>query len=231
MKIAFISDIHSNLHAFKSILKKIDSLSVDEIFCVGDTVGYNAYPKECLNILRNREIISVMGNHDFATVHGNTSWFNNLGIMGVKHSRENLEKDDIDFLKNLPYELSFNIDNINFYLTHGSPRDNLFEYVHPHFSFEKIKEIGKDVSSDVIVLGHTHIPMGVEVDNKLLLNPGSVGQPRDGISKSSFMLFDTKNHSYRWFRVSYDIESACKAIFENNLPQVLCKRLKIGGKM
>ena len=228
MKIAFISDIHSNLHAFKSVLKKIDSLSVDEIFCCGDILGYNAFPKKCLDILRKRKIKSVIGNHDYATVNNKTSWFNELGKIGINHSVSSIYKEDIIFLKKLPYNLTFNREGISFYLTHGSPRDNLFEYVHPFFSDEKLKEIGKDAKADCIVMGHTHVQMDAEVDHKLFLNPGSVGQPRDGISKASFMVFDTKDRSREWYRVSYDINGACKAIYEKNLPGVLCDKLQTG---
>lgn len=228
MKLAFISDIHSNLHAFENVLKKIDVLSIDEIFCLGDIVGYNAFPKECVNIIRNRNIKSVIGNHDFATVHGKISWFNRLGVVGIKYSKEKLDKDDINFLKTLSYKSTFERDGITFYLTHGSPRDNLFEYVHPYFSIDKLKEIGRNVPSDVIIMGHTHVQMEAEVDNRLFLNPGSVGQPRDGISKSSFMVFDTSDRSSKWFRITYDIDSACKAIYENDLPRILCEKLRTG---
>lgn len=228
MRLIFISDIHSNLHAFESVLKKIDTLSFDEIFCLGDIVGYNAYPEECLNILRDRNIKSVMGNHDFASVHGEDSWFNKNGAIGLKHSRKSLDEKDIVFLKNLPYNITFEREGISFYLTHGSPRDNLFEYVHPYFSNEKLEEIMGDVSSDVIITGHTHVQMEAKINKRLFLNPGSIGQPRDGIPKSCFMLFDTKDRSVEWFRVSYDIEAACKGIFKKNLPKILCEKLQNG---
>jgi len=229
MKLAFISDIHSNIHALNSVIDKIDSLDVEKVFCCGDIVGYYAFPKDCIDLIKKRDIFSVMGNHDMAVVEDKSSWFADDGVFGIKYSRKNLSSDDIKLLAGLPYNALFDFDGISFYIAHGSPRDNLFEYVHPHFSDEKLLEIGSKASADVIILGHTHVQMEAEVDHKLFLNPGSVGQPRDGISKSCFMVFDTKDSSRNWYRVSYDIESASKAVIESGLPRSLSDKLYNGG--
>ena len=159
-----------------------------------------------------------MGNHDLATVDGVTSWFKELGTKGILHSQKLLSKEDLKFLKSQPYNRKFSVDGISFYIAHGSPRDNLFEYVHPHFTDQKLREIGKDAKADVVVFGHTHIQMEAEIDHKLFLNPGSVGQPRDGISKACFMVFDTNSSSAEWYRVSYDISEASKALISAGLP-------------
>lgn len=228
MKIGFVSDIHSNIHAFREALKNLKELSVDEIWCCGDIVGYNAFPNECLKIVRENNIQSVLGNHDWAIVRGDTSWFNEYGVAGVKHNRKCIDEKNMKFLKELPDNKSFVRDIVSFYMTHGSPRDNVFEYVFPWSSDIVFKTFAETVDAEIIVLGHTHVPMQKKVSDKIFLNPGSVGQPRDGIPKASFMVFNTKNKTYRWYRTAYDIDAAAHAIGENGLPDFLAQRLYLG---
>ncbi len=227
MKLCFISDIHSNIHAFEKVLKKIKSLNCDELFCCGDIVGYYAYPKECINLIKEHGFKCVLGNHDYSVATGDSSFFvkSKTALMGVDYSRSVLDKTDINFLKNLPKNRTFEIDNKSFYMAHGSPRENLFEYVHPYVSDEDLKNFAEIVKADVVVLGHTHVMMEAKTDDVLFLNPGSVGQPRDGLSKSSFMVFDTESMNADWFRIEYDIKSAAEAVYEKNLPDRSGQRL------
>ncbi len=225
MKLAFIADIHSNRHAFESVLVELKKQNIDEIFCCGDIVGYYAYPIECIEIIQKNKIISVMGNHDQAVIDGKLSWFNDDGKAGIRLCMDRITKENIQFLYNLSYKKTFTRDGISFYLTHGSPRDNLFEYIHPWFSDKKLIEISKNADADYIITGHTHIQMEAKVGSKTFLNPGSIGQPRDGIPKASFMVFDTEKYQANWFRVLYDIKSAAQAVYDNNLPYNLAKRL------
>jgi putative phosphoesterase len=225
MKLAFISDIHSNVHALSEVLEKIDDLKVDEVFCCGDIVGYNAFPKECIDLVRELRIKSVIGNHDLATVDNKLSWFKEDCAMGIKYSIENLEKSDIKFLKNLDFELDFVRDGVSFYMCHGSPRDKIFEYIQPWFTEEVLSAIAKDVDADYIITGHTHIQMEAAVGSQVFLNPGSVGQPRDGIAKSCFMVFDTVELKASWYRLNYDIKAAADAVLKANLPVVFAEKL------
>jgi len=228
MKLAFISDIHSNMHALVEVLRNIEELSIDEIWCCGDIVGYNAFPQECLEIIKERHIPSVLGNHDWATLGGNTSWFNFYGMAGIEYSRGSIEESDMSFLQGLPNYRSFDRDGVSFYMTHGSPRDNIFEYVFPWSSDDMFKTFAAMGDDKVIVMGHTHIPMEKRMDDKIFLNPGSVGQPRDGDPQASFMIFDTSNKIYRWYRIAYDIDAAAIAIREKDLPSFLAERLYLG---
>jgi len=228
MKIGFISDIHSNIYAFKSMLKNMEELSVDEILCCGDIVGYNTFSNECLEIVRESHIQSVLGNHDWATLSGDTSWFNQYGVAGVEYCRKNINENNMRFLQELPTNKSFELEGISFYMTHGSPRDNVFEYVFPWSSNNVFKTFAEMVDAEVIVLGHTHIPMEKRVGGKIFLNPGSVGQPRDGISDASFLVFDTKKRICKWHRVAYDIDAVARSIRENGLPCFSAERLYLG---
>jgi predicted phosphodiesterase len=159
VKIGFISDIHSNIHALVEVLENIEELSIDEIWCCGDVVGYNAFPKECINIIKEKRIPSILGNHDWATLKGDTSWFNLYGVAGVEYSRKSIDEKDMSFLQELPNYRSFVRDNVSFYMAHGSPKDNVFEYVFPWSSDSLFETFAEMVDSEVIVLGHTHIPM------------------------------------------------------------------------
>lgn len=145
--------------------------------------------------------------------------------MGVDFARNVLNEKQMNFLKCLPKKRIFKRDGLSFYITHGSPHDNLHEYVQPYVSDEKLKEYKRMVDSDVVVLGHTHVMMEAKVDDVLFLNPGSVGQPRDGVSKSSFMVFDTDEKKADWYRVDYNIKGAAEAVYENNLSERSARRL------
>lgn len=228
MKIGFISDIHSNIHALVEVLENIEELSIDEIWCCGDIVGYNAFPKECINIIKEKRIPSVLGNHDWATLKGDTSWFNLYGVAGVEHSRRSIDEDDMSFLQELPNYRSFVRDDVSFYMVHGSPRDSVFEYVFPWSSDSMLKTFAAMVDAEVIVLGHTHIPMEIKASGKIFLNPGSVGQPRDGDPRASFMVFNTRDRTYKWYRIVYDVDAAASSIREKDMPSFLAERLYIG---
>lgn len=228
MKLAFISDIHSNLHAFEEVLGHIEELSIDEIWCCGDIVGYNAFPNECLKIVRENCIPSVLGNHDWATIRGDTSWFNQYGVAGVEHSRKCIDQEGMRFLEKLPSNRQFERDGVSFYMAHGSPRDNVFEYVFPWESDSFFEGFVEMVDAEVIVLGHTHMPMMKKISDKIFLNPGAVGQPRDDDPGAAFMVFDTSDRRYRWYRIVYDVDAAARCIREKGLPSFLAERLYIG---
>jgi len=227
MRIAFISDVHSNLHALKMVLNHIESLDIDKILCCGDIVGYNAFPDECINLLKEKQVDCVLGNHDWAVLTGDASGFNPYGVAGVEYSIIKISRENRKFLENLKREIRF-FEGASFYLTHGSPRDNIFEYVFPGVPDFVLEEFADMARSDVVVLGHTHVPMERRVGDVLFLNPGSVGQPRDGDPRCCFMVFDTDEFSYKWFRLEYDIDGAANAILKVGLPSFLAERLYHG---
>jgi len=228
MKLGFLSDIHSNIHAFQTILEYGEKLGIDEWFCCGDIVGYNAFPRECIALLQKKHIQSVLGNHDWATVTGDTSGFNPYGVAGVQYSRKKLGKQELLFLKNLPQQMNFEKDDISFFLVHGSPRDPLSEYVYPESSESVLKSFAEVIDTDIIVIGHTHVPMQRQIKDTLFLNPGSVGQPRDGNCNASFLMYNTMEKKYFLYRVVYDVQAAADANKKNELPDFLAERLFLG---
>jgi len=225
MKLGFISDVHSNIHALNCVLEYGRKLAVDEWCCCGDIVGYNAFPGDCVSLIRENHILSVLGNHDWAVVTGDTSGFNPYGVSGVEYARKILTDEDKDFLKNYPQKMVIQRDGVSFFFVHGSPRDPLFEYVNPYVSDVLLQVFAEMVPAEIIILGHTHVPMERYLTDSVFLNPGSVGQPRDGNPDASFLVFDTEKKEGKHYRVSYDIQAAADAIRKNGLPEFLAQRL------
>ena len=224
-KIALISDIHSNLEAFKAVLKEIKKLRIKIIFCLGDIVGYGANPNECIGLIRKNKIISIKGNHDHeATLLENIEWFNKDAKQAILWTKEKLTESNSRFLKNLPASLEFE----NVFLVHGSPRDNLYEYILPDMDDYDYAEFFSLAGKDVIACGHSHIQFFKEFNNRIMINPGSVGQPRDLNCDAAFCVFDTISTKIDFKRVGYDIERAADKILKANLPRVLASRLYSG---
>ncbi|MEM2890575.1 MAG: metallophosphoesterase family protein [Candidatus Hadarchaeum sp.] len=227
MKIGLISDIHSNLAAFKAVLS--DMPKVDGIICIGDLVGYGAEPNEVVKLARSKGVRVVMGNHDYATVTKDVRGMNDRAATAALWTADVLSQENRDYLASLPHHLEFNFKGQRIYAVHGSPRDPLGEYVFPDFSNRDLAEVVKGVEADVIVLGHTHIPMNRMVLGKTIINPGGVGQPRDRDPRASYAVLDLgKEAKIHFRRVEYDVESAAEKIKAAGLPEELATRLFFG---
>jgi putative phosphoesterase len=224
-KIALISDIHSNLEAFEVILYEIKKSKVKKIFCLGDIVGYGASPNQCIELIKKYKIKSVMGNHDFEAINlQSIEWFNPIARDAILWTSKQLTEANKKFLKKLPTYLEFE----NIFLVHGSPRDNIYEYIFPDIDEFDLREFFVITKKDVIAVGHSHIQFVKEFDNKLIINPGSIGQPRDLNNKAAFCFFDTKSLKVDLRRVEYDINKAANKILKAGLPKFLADRLYLG---
>lgn len=234
MRIAVLSDIHSNLEALRAVLDALPS--VDRILCLGDIVGYGADPAAVIDLLRERGAEAVQGNHDWAVVTGDTEWFNPWAARAVEWTRSVLDRGPVDYLQRLPRTLD--LPGPDVLAVHGSPRDPLFEYV---VSAEAALGSFGATGRRVILLGHSHVAMrfslrerrvewrafpeggGEVLGPRTLLNPGSVGQPRDGNPRASLALLDEDGFEIR--RVEYDVARAAGKIREAGLPEFLAQRL------
>ena len=224
-KIALISDIHSNLEAFEAVLKEIKKSKISKIFCLGDIVGYGANPNECIDLIRKNKTSSIKGNHDHeATLLENIEWFNEDAKQAILWTKEKRTDSNSKFLKNLPSSLEFE----NIFLVHGSPRDNFYEYIFPDMEDYDFAELFAIAKKDVIACGHSHIQFSREFNDKLIINPGSVGQPRDSNPDAAYCIFNTKTLKIEFKRVKYKIEKAAKKILKAGLPQFLASRLYSG---
>lgn len=220
MKVALLADIHANLPALERVLECVGELPK---FCCGDLVGYNPFPNEVIEIVKKEKIVSILGNHDHAVLTGDTSWFNSTAKKAVEWTKEELTSESFNFLKNLPQVY----DN-EFYMIHGSPKDPLEEYVFPEDPEYVFLDFFNYTNSSIIVLGHTHAPFIKKINERLIFNPGSVGQPRDHDSRASYAILDTGTLEVEIKRIEYDIEKTTKKIRESGLPGRLAMRLFSG---
>lgn len=230
MRIAVVSDIHSNLEALERTLQAIDEATVDAIYCLGDVVGYNADPAPCVELVRTHCDGIVRGNHDAAVAKEEAiEALPPDGQKAARHNRSCLSDDQLDYLAGLP--LTATVDNCTF--VHATPDaptawKRLTTYPAAQDQFAHF-------DTDVCFIGHTHVPavmadrlgvLQVRRGHRFLVNVGSVGQPRDQNDKLSFGLFDTDTFEYHNVRLSYDVEKAAGKIRETEaLPNRLAHRL------
>jgi diadenosine tetraphosphatase ApaH/serine/threonine PP2A family protein phosphatase len=244
MRAAIITDIHSNLPALEEVLAKIDAAGVDEIWCLGDVVGYGAQPDQCADLVQQRCDLSLVGNHDLAVLGQlDIAAFSIAAAAAVEWTIDNAEERTLEFLRGLePLGSRADVG-----LFHASPRDPVWEYV---LSVEQATECIEVQSERVGLIGHSHValyfaqpnsggrePLGAQAGHGTLLdlaqgswliNPGSVGQPRDGDPRAAWLELDTGEWTARFHRLQYDIDSAARPIVEAGLPKHLADRLYVG---
>lgn len=247
MRVAAITDIHANLPALEAVLAAIDETGVEEIWCLGDTLGYGAEPDECTDLVRERCAIGLVGNHDLAVLGAlDIAAFSEAAAEAVSWTRENVAERTLAHLRELePAGARKGIG-----LFHASPRDPIWEYV---LSAEQADACFDAQTTRIALIGHSHVSLyfnrptpeeadddvrgaqsddGVELDlstRTWLINPGSVGQPRDGDPRAAWLELDTDGLSARFHRVSYDVERAAASISAAGLPRRLGDRLLVGS--
>jgi predicted phosphodiesterase len=241
MRIAVISDIHSNLHALEAVLTDIDAEAPDEIWCLGDVVGYGPKPNECADIVRERAAVVLVGNHDLAAIGVlDTSDFGPLAAESAQWTAHALGERQTAWLRTLkPAATRSGLE-----LYHGSARDPVWEYV---LSEEVALENLRLTTAPIVLVGHSHLALGLSWDGKILegglmrggtdldttharwlINPGSVGQPRDGDARAAWLLIDNAIGRAAFRRVSYPIEQTQAEMRAAGLPEDLATRLVRG---
>ncbi len=242
MRYAVLADIHSNLVAFEAVLEDIERKGgVDEIWCLGDIVGYGPEPSRCIQLLRRYRHVCVAGNHDLAAVGKiELSSFNPLAATACRWTTGQLSEADKYYLENLPLTR----EKEDFLLVHGSPMDAVMEYVMStgvasrNFDFFELP---------FCLVGHTHVPMvfreegkgcmsiqfspGIGLalgESRMIINPGAVGQPRDGDPRAGYAIYDSEGYIFRLYRVEYDISATQDRMMEVGLPIHLITRLEAG---
>ncbi len=242
MRTAVICDIHSNLEALEVVLAEIDRQWVDRIVHLGDIVGYNANPNECIEILMNKNIISIMGNHDAAVCgKGDLMWFNSAAKQALKWTKKTLKENCREYLTALPESL---ILDGTILLAHGSPenRDNyILDWVDAMRQFPVMKQM----SVNICFFAHSHLPSlfvfhgknhdirnydkhTLDRENYYLINFGALGQPRDGDPRTCFGIFDSDEMTVEFFRLKYDVATTAKKVEDADLNIYLAERLLAG---
>ena len=218
--IGLISDVHGNMPALEAVLD--DMPEVDAYVNAGDVVGYNPYPSECVEAVRDRGIATVQGNHDRA-VAGDTSFgFHSDAGRAVEWTQENVDDETLDWLGELPAERETVVSGVRVKIVHGAPGDP-DRYTFPRDFSESLLE-----GEDVLVLGHTHVQAKREYDEGVVVNPGSVGQPRDNDPRAAYALLDTETHEVELRRVEYPVSQVQDEIRRVGLPESLAERLEEG---
>jgi len=241
MRVAVVSDIHSNLHALEAVLAAIDGEGPDELWCLGDLVGYGPRPNECCAAIAEQADVCLAGNHDLA-VRGTIDLEEFGGEAGIAATwtRTVLEPDAQAFLDRLEPEGS--AQGVALY--HGSARDPIWEYV---LSDEGALATLELAGSPLVLVGHSHVALrvvqsGDELDGgvahggtdldlagvRALLNPGSVGQPRDGDPRAAYLLLDLDAQHASFRRVEYDVKRTQSEMRDADLPDMLAARLELG---
>lgn len=240
MRIGVISDTHGNAVALEAVLDAMGP--VDTLWCLGDLVGYGAQPNECITAAQRYKLRCLRGNHDLAALgHAPLSLFNREAAAALAWTADALSPDGRAFLEAQPER---RVELGKFTLVHGSPREPVWEYLlEPQQALENFPLF----DTTLCFLGHTHIPLlfdergggGVVKGDyvlthrsrpfqRLIVNPGSVGQPRDRNPKASFMMVETFPLRLEWRRVAYDIARAQRRILDAGLPPSLAERLGFG---
>lgn len=242
MRYALLGDIHGNTEALETVLAAVRSEKVDKIVCLGDIVGYGAEPAKCLEIIMDLKCDVIAGNHDWAAV-GKLSidCFNAYAKAAALWTRDQLSPAHCDFLANLPLTISYE----HFAVAHGTfHQPEAFNYIQTVFdaqqSFASLKKLGATLG----FLGHSHVPVGffdtdpitytldpeIPVDEEVavIVNAGSVGQPRDENNKASWALLDSDSKLVTIKRCEYDIDAAAAKIRQVGLPEILALRLYQG---
>lgn len=249
MRAAVISDIHGNLPALEAAIDDIEDTGVDEIWCLGDIVGYGAFPDGCVSLIREKAAVVLCGNHDLAALGElDTSTFSAAASAAVEWTKENSTEETMDYLRSLkPADTSRDAA-----MYHASPRDPVWEYVlWPDQAADCLAVQERRVS----LIGHSHVALFFSIpgwdqapgdateargwqagagtrleiaDGRWLINPGSVGQPRDGDPRAAWLELDTDGWEATYHRINYDIERAAEAIERTVLPEHLAKRLFVG---
>jgi predicted phosphodiesterase len=251
MKIGLLSDIHSNLEALAVILQNLEHEKVNQLYCCGDIVGYGPNPNECIELLKQHRALCVQGNHDAAAIRrADLARFNKAGRLAIQWTWKQLSLDSKAFLEQLPTVRQVEIEGICASLIHGSPIDPLWGYMFRrrdvYLSFRLTEN-----KPHMQLFGHTHVPalfaiqqndvrrqsaqgerrLPLEEETRYYLNPGSVGQPRDGNWRAGFCVLeleDTQSLRVQFRRVEYEVEKTRQKIMRAGLPKELGIRLLSG---
>jgi putative phosphoesterase len=235
MRLVTFSDIHGNLHALLAVLDDISQQHPDAVYCLGDLIGYGAFPNEVIDLVRSTGYPTIMGNYDDGVgFDRDTCGYayrdaesRHLGDLNLMWTKDAVTPENKAFLRGLLKEVRFDVSGKRVLLVHGSPRkinEYLFED-RPRWSFE---HLARDSSADLIVCGHTHMPYTKDVNGVLFVNDGSVGKPKDGDARAGYAVIDisAKRIEVVFRRVPYDVEAAASAVRASGLPMhyadVLC---------
>jgi predicted phosphodiesterase len=244
MKIAVLSDIHGNIEAFRAVMADIEQQGVDDIVSLGDIVGYGPAPDACIELMRERGIKSVAGNHDLGIINPRKRlWFNPSSRKALDVTKNLVSEDGQNYLRTLSTCMRAG----NYHFVHGMPPDDAFEYLFATDD-DEIKAYFEKDTARIFFVGHTHMREIVGYDgekverivpgegvtklaaeSRYFINVGAVGQPRDDDQKAKYVLFDEAAYSVEFRFVPYDVEKTAQEMLRLGFPERYAERLRMGS--
>jgi putative phosphoesterase len=225
MRVAFLSDIHSNLYALESVLDDIKKREIEDIYCLGDIVGYHSFPNEVIDMVKENNIIAIKGNHDKDI----TELSLETAPKDIKRwTYQTLTTENLNYLKNLPEEKEIFLKDLKVKLVHGSPT-GITNYLYE--DSDESKEALTTFKGDILICAHTHFPYINYKENKCLMNTGSVGKPKIGEPKPSYIILNIENNSRfnaEIIYVDYDHKSASEDMLKKGLSTKHAEELILG---
>ena len=238
MPIAVITDIHGNLPALEASLARIEELGIEEIYCGGDLVGYGPHPNEVCALIEDRGIPTIYGNYDYAIARDLedcgcayvTQHDRELGQRSVEWTLAHTDERSKAFMRELAFDLRFELDHARIRLVHGSPR-KVNEYLFEDKPARLYERLARDADCDVLVFGHTHKPWIREHGGVLFVNCGSVGKPKDGDPRAAFAVLELDGGEVRATieRVPYDVAGVARDVEAAGLPGEYAEKLLIAA--
>jgi predicted phosphodiesterase len=241
MRVAVISDVHANRHALDAVLEALEAERPDAVWCLGDTVGYGPQPNECCELVRGRADLCLVGNHDLVALGElSVNDFNDEAAAAALWTTDVLTEPSREFLAGL--RPAAEVDGAGLY--HASARDPVWEYILTEEAARATFELAREA---LVLVGHSHVALAlrsepdgmiigglapggseVELAGRWLLNPGSVGQPRDGDPRAAWLLLDFERRTASFRREAYAVGRTQAEMHEAGLPQLLAARLQRG---
>ncbi len=224
MKVALISDVHANVIALRAVLADMSGRDVEAVLSAGDVVGYYPYPNETIDLFRERSIVSIQGNHDRAVLSAPVPSMNSWASSAVSWTLSHLTDSSVEYIRAMPRHRSLAVDGVRVAVYHGAP----FDDDHYLFEGEATESVLQSTGCELLVLGHTHVPFIRRYRSGMIVNPGSVGQPRDGDPDASYAIYDTEARRAIIIRVPYDIVTVAERTQLEGLSPSLAQRLYAG---
>ncbi|AGB42089.1 phosphoesterase, MJ0936 family [Halobacteroides halobius DSM 5150] len=235
MRLAIISDIHSNIYALEEVLEDIKGRKVTQIVCAGDLVGYNPFPNQVIERIQEEEIKTVQGNYDDAIGNNRiacgcdykTEKAKKIGLNSIQFSSTETTEENKEFLSNLSQELKLELADYEVLLVHGSPR-RLNEYLYA--DSEQVKEVTVELEADILLCGHTHQPYHKIINDKHVINVGSIGKPKHGNPNAVYTILEIKNKQVKteFIEVPYPVDKVTAKIKETDLADESIELLEQG---
>ncbi|OCL26872.1 YfcE family phosphodiesterase [Orenia metallireducens] len=236
MRVAVISDVHGNIFALESVLEDIKGRNIEEIVCTGDLVGYGPYPNEVIAKIQEEGIKTIQGNYDDAI--GNrriacgcdykTERSQKIGMSSMNYTAMETTEENKEFLANLPFSLTLEIEDKTALFVHGSPR-KINEYLYE--DSEAVKEVAEEIEEDILVCGHTHLPYHRIIKGKHMMNVGSIGKPKHGNPNAIYTIIEVIDGKVKteFIEVIYPVAKLTAALKETDLAEELVEVFEKGN--